>query len=99
MRYCTLCKRYIEPVKNRWSWAWFIILCFTGFGGIGYALYHIIMKKKKRCSICYTKQLTKYSPGDAETKKLEKEEKREERKQLIKNTKNKFIDTINGDGE
>lgn len=59
MKYCTLCERNVDPIKSKWSWAWFIILCFTVIGGIGYAIYHVLLKRKNRCPICGTKKLSK----------------------------------------
>lgn len=93
MKYCTLCQRYVEPTKSKWSWGWFIILCFTIVGGIGYAIYHVLLKKKNRCPICNTKKLVKYSPEDIESKKLEKQEKAEQRKETITNLKDKVVNT------
>ncbi|WP_129599542.1 hypothetical protein [Anaerophilus nitritogenes] len=90
MKYCTLCKRYVEPTKSKWNWGLFILLCVTVVGGIGYAIHHVFMKSKNRCPICATKQLIKYSPEDVEAKKLEKQEKKEARKEMIDNVKNKI---------
>ncbi len=57
MKHCTLCNRPVDPVKSKFSWAWFILLCFTGIGGIFYILYHIFMKTKSYCPVCNTKRL------------------------------------------
>jgi len=57
--FCELCDRPITPVKSKFSWAWFILFCFSGIGGIIYIIYHILFKKKNRCPLCGTKKLKK----------------------------------------
>ncbi len=51
-KYCTLCQRYIDPVKKKFSWGVFI-LCF----GIFYLPYRILFVHKNRCPVCGTNKL------------------------------------------
>lgn len=59
MKVCTLCGRPVDPVKSQFSWAWFLLLCFTGIGGIFYIIYHIMLKRRNKCPICRSKRLAR----------------------------------------
>ncbi|SET37936.1 hypothetical protein SAMN05660297_02224 [Natronincola peptidivorans] len=72
MKYCVLCQKHVEPVKSKWNWGWFIILCFTVVGGIGYAVYHVALKSKEHCPICNTKKLVESSQEEIENTRREK---------------------------
>jgi len=85
----------VDPVK-KFNWPLFLLLCITIGGGIIYLLWYFIFAKKAFCPICKTKKLVKYSPEDAETKKLEKQEKAEKRKETIVNVKDQITETISG---
>jgi cell division septal protein FtsQ len=50
MKYCVECERNVNP-RKRFSFAWFIIMCLTGIGGIVYVLYYALLKRKS-CPIC-----------------------------------------------
>ncbi len=90
MKYCTLCKRYVEPTK-KFNWAIFLLGLLTfGIVSVIYLLYYLFIAKKAFCPICGTKQLTKYSPEDAEAKKLEKQEKIEKIKETAEVIKDKI---------
>lgn len=95
MKYCTLCERNVDPVKSKFSWPVFILLCFTMVGGLVYVIFHLFFKKKNRCPICFTKKLDKMSPAQKEAKFIEKEEKKEKRKETIANIADKVKETIN----
>lgn len=93
MKYCTLCKRYVEPTK-KFNWAIFLLGLLT-FGTISviYLLYYLFFAKKV-CPICGTKQLIKYSPEDREAKNLEKQEKIEKIKETAGTIKDKITGAI-----
>lgn len=95
MKYCSLCQRYVEPQK-KFSWPLFIFLCCTIVGGGVYLLWYFVFAKKKYCPICKSTKLVKYSPEDIESKKLEKQEKAEKRKEAIMNMKDKITETVSG---
>lgn len=94
MKYCTLCNRYVEPVKSKFNWAVFILLCFCFGIGLLYLLYHLFLKKKNRCPICYTTKLEKYSMEDKAKNEAMKEAKIEEIKENINVVKDKVVNTF-----
>lgn len=93
--YCNLCKRYIEP-KKKFNWIIFLLGILTfGVVSIGYTLYYLFLQKADRCPICNTKNLNKYSPEDAEKKKIERSEKIEKTKETLINAKDKVTEIFN----
>lgn len=90
MKYCNSCKRHVEPVKSEWSWKWFSLLALTVVGWIFYTMNHYIFKKKDRCPICQSDQLTKLSPEEREQRK-KKRQLRLEKRAVELNQKNDEI--------
>ena len=55
MKYCTTCGQNVRPVKSPWSWLAFA--CWIPTAGIGYIVYHLMLKPRNRCPICGLKTL------------------------------------------
>jgi hypothetical protein len=51
MKYCVSCDQMVKPVK-KFNWAWFLLFCLTGIGGIFYLMYYFLLKGKQ-CPMCY----------------------------------------------
>jgi len=77
----------VEPVKSEWSWKWFSLLALTVVGWIFYTMNHFIFKKKNRCPICQSDQLSKLSPEERDERKQKRKRRIEKRaKELGKGT-------------
>lgn len=110
MRYCTLCKRYIDPTKKFNSAIFLLGLLTFGVVSVIYLLYYLIFAKKKYCPLCKTDRLNIYSPEDLETRKLEKQEKKEAKqekrqeqleatKEMLNKAKDKVVEITSKDDE
>lgn len=52
--YCELCRRDV-PLKKKFNWILFLILCCTVVGGGVYIVWYLLFASKNRCPICNNK--------------------------------------------
>ncbi len=94
-KYCKLCERKVDPAKKAWSWGWFFVWCLAfGVGGIVYALYHLLLKAKIYCPICWTTKLKKHSPEEEAEQEEQKRQKREARAEKSEIRKEKMESAV-----